>query len=652
MTSFRTSLSLLGLGLAVAPLLAQAAGPAPQLERIRYRNPGLVADLGVGLWCWPLPVDFDNDGDLDLVASCPDKPYNGTYFFENPGGGSFPVFKPGRRISRGLTNACPSYVDGRMRVLTPGQEHPDFFRTGLDEAVKLPLPANVHPNKLRANQWKYVDYDGDGALDIVIGAEDWTDYGWDDAFDRTGKWTRGPLHGLVYLVRNSGTTRRPSYEKPVQVQAAGRPIDTFGMPSPNFGDFDGDGDLDLLCGEFLDGFTYFENTGTRTRPEYAAGRRLQHDDKPLKMDLQMIVPVAIDWDRDGDLDLVVGDEDGRIALVEHAGKVRGGLPQFRAPRYFKQEAEEVKCGALATPTSADWDGDGDEDLLSGNTAGYIEFFENLSGPRVEQPRWAAPRRLSAGGQTIRLQAGYNGSIQGPCEAKWGYTTLTAADWDGDGLTDLITNSIWGKIEWYRNIGTRRKPRLAAVEPVRVAWPGVPPRPAWNWWDPQPGELVTQWRTTPVVVDFNRDGLTDLVMLDHEGYLCFWERRKQGEERVLLPGRRAFLDAQGQPLRLNPGTAGKSGRRKLCVTDWDGDGRLDVLANSENATWLRQVEARGDTWVLQDLGPLDTRNISGHTTSPTVVDWNGDRVPDLLVGSEDGYLYYRRSSRSAAPRAGG
>ena len=29
--------------------------------------------------------DYDRDGDLDLVVSCPDKPYNGLYFFENPG---------------------------------------------------------------------------------------------------------------------------------------------------------------------------------------------------------------------------------------------------------------------------------------------------------------------------------------------------------------------------------------------------------------------------------------------------------------------------------------------------------------------------------------------------------------------------------------
>jgi hypothetical protein len=180
----------------LAALIA-ANSSAQTLERLPYNNPGLVVDLGVGLWAWPLPMDFDGDGDLDLVVSCPDKPYNGTYVFENPDGLKMPVFKPGKRISKGLSNARISYVDGKPRVLSPGSEYPDFLKTGLDNPAKLPLEANVHPNKVRANEWHYADYDGDGKTDLLIGVEDWTDYVWDNAYDENGYWTNGLLKGLV-----------------------------------------------------------------------------------------------------------------------------------------------------------------------------------------------------------------------------------------------------------------------------------------------------------------------------------------------------------------------------------------------------------------------------------------------------------------------
>ncbi len=52
-------------------------------ERLSYRNPGLIIDLGVGLWANPMPMDFDGDGDLDLLVSTNDVPSNGVYFFEN-----------------------------------------------------------------------------------------------------------------------------------------------------------------------------------------------------------------------------------------------------------------------------------------------------------------------------------------------------------------------------------------------------------------------------------------------------------------------------------------------------------------------------------------------------------------------------------------
>lgn len=638
-------------------LVAALAGQPRPLERVAYRHPGLIVDLGVGLWAWPLPMDYDGDGDWDLVVSSGGLPYEGTYFFENPSSAGsqdpMPVFRPAVRVGEYRTNAQVSHNPGLAPVVTtPGERHDRF----LEHSFAMPSPITVNTaeayrstGRIRARQWKLADWEDDGDLDLLIGVGDWGDYGWDDAYDSEGSWTNGPLRGFVHLAM-----RQPdgTLGEPRKLMAAGRPVEVFGMPSPNLADFDGDGDLDLLCGEFLDGFTYFENVGTRADPRLAEGRRLTVNGRHLAMDLQMITPTAIDWDRDGDPDLVVGDEDGRVAWIENLGMMQGKLPTFSEPRYFRQHAESVKFGALVTPHGTDWDGDGDEDIVAGNTAGYIGFIENLGG---YPPRFAAPTLLRAGGKTIRIQAGPNGSIQGPAEAKWGYTTLSVADWDGDGLPDVLANSIWGRVVWYRNVGTRAAARLSTARPVQVDWGGVPRKPAWNWWDPGPTELVTQWRTRPVAVDWNRDGLTDLVMLDHEGYLALFRRVRMGGRLLLHPGARVFdgypvaaYDRRHRPLagstgelRLNHDGAGRSGRRKIDVVDWDDDGRLDVLVNSTSVHWLRNEGDFEGRVHLRDHGELAETALAGHTTSPTTVDWNLDGRRELLVGAEDGFLYWAR-----------
>jgi predicted neuraminidase len=615
-----------------------------KLQPLTYNQPGIVADLGVGLWAWPMPLDYDGDGDMDLVVACPDKPSNGVYYFENPTQDSkvkMPVFKASVRLGPAAHNYQISYVNNQPRILQPGHEFPRDAKTGafdFEHPTKIYPKTNVHENKVRANMWRYVDYDGDGDQDLIVGAGDWTDYGWDHAYDSQGRWRNGPLHGYVYLIVNEGSDTDVKYSaKPRKLQAGGGDIDVYGWPSPNFADFDGDGDLDLLCGEFLDGFTYFENIGQRNAPQYAAGQKLNaKNGQPLVMHLQMITPTAFDWDGDGDFDLIVGDEDGRVALVENTGQFRAGAPVFESPVYFQQEADTLKFGALATPFATDWDRDGDQDILCGNTAGNVGLFENQGTAANGLPKWAAPKLLSVqnddpaspDGKSVRpfrIMAGPDGSIQGPCEAKWGYTTLTAADWDHDGDPDIVYNSIHARIGLLRNDNG-----ILVSEPIESREVESPP--AWYWWQTKSNDALTQWRTTPVFVDFDRDGKLDLVALDQEGFLT----RRSGKQ---LAAERIFVDEDNQPLQLNPKSCGGSGRAKIAVADWDGDNRLDVLVNSENTSWYRNCEDRDGKFVLKKIGNLDRRNVAGHTSAPATCDFDGDGRPDLLVGSENGRIYY-------------
>ena len=209
---------ILGVLIASAWLL-----PAADLERIKYNHPGLVVDLGVGLWAWPMPVDWDGDGDLDLLVDCPCKPYNGIWFFENPGGSKTPVFKAGKRVHASRRNIQVSWVEGKSRYLVPGAE----VSADLVGTKKIYQKNRVEKHrKIRANQWKYVDYDGDGKLDLIAAVGVWDDYGWDNAYNAKGEWTNGPLRGFVYLMRNEGKTAKLNYAAPVKIQAAGKPVGT------------------------------------------------------------------------------------------------------------------------------------------------------------------------------------------------------------------------------------------------------------------------------------------------------------------------------------------------------------------------------------------------------------------------------------------
>ena len=122
-----------------------------------------------------------------------------------------------------------------------------------------------------------------------------------------------------------------------------------------------------------------------------------------------------------------------------------------------------------------------------------------------------------------------------------------------------------------------------------------------------------------------------MILDQEGYLTCQSRASE-EPRI-------FIDEDNHPIRLNARSAGRSGRVKLDVVDWDSDGRLDLLVNSENATWYRNVADRDGKVVLKKIGNLARRNVSSHTTSPTACDFDQDGKPDLVLGAENGLLYF-------------
>ena len=601
-------------------------GPAQRLaepamigtgDRITFGRLGVKGKLSVGLWAHPAPVDIDADGAMDLIVSCADRPYNGIYLFRNLGTNDAPLFDRAEWLGPGKPDVVAADVngDGAVDLVYRGGYFDDVVRNRLSKPMAINISRDYYVG--RDDLWYPVDWDNDGKIDLLNGTSDWREYGWDDAYDSAGRWLRGPLHGFVYFYRNLGNT----YAAPVKL-----PFDQYGSPVPNPVDWDGDGKLDLILANFVDTVFLARNTGSGfTQPQPI-----------LKMDLCMIQPRVVRWHRDGRPSLLIGEEDGRIALAENIAP-KGRQPQLAELRYLEQVDPYLKSGALSRPVSVDWNADGKLDILSGNSAGYLQYFEN-TGTR-EQPQFIDRGYLMASGKPIRRIAGPNGSVQGPAEEKWGYSNLSVADWDIDGKLDVVVNDIWGDVVWHRNIGTAQKPELAPAQSVEVEWDGKPPKPDWVWWEPKPKQLVTQWRTTPKVVDWDRDGLPDLAMLNHQGYLALFRRSRCGDKLCLKPGERIFLELNGRFLNLARGRAGASGRRKIELADWDNDGDLDLITDSdEGPIWYQNVGTQAKP-VMAARGTIINAPLRGHNPTPNVADWNGDGKLDVIVGAEDGFLYY-------------
>ena len=618
--------------------------PSPAMvgvgDRVTYGRGGVRNRLGVGLWAHPAPVDMDRDGNLDLIVSCPDNPFNGIWYFRNLGANGEPLFDRGEWLGPAKKDlvAADANGDGNIDLIFSGGYYSDVAANQLSKPVKVDLPRDIHIG--RDDLWHPVDWDGDGSIDFLTGVSDWRDYGWDDAFNSQGEWTRGPLHGYIYFHRNLGTNQNPRYAAPVKLQAGGRDIDQYGSPIPNPVDWDGDGDLDLLGSDFIDTVTFFRNDGSRRHPQLRAGELLEvqgaQGSEVLKMDLCMIQPRVVRWHPDGRPSLVIGEEDGTVALVENLAP-KGQTPRLAPPRYLEQVDPFVKSGALSRPVAVDWNGDGLLDIISGDSAGYIRYFQNTGSKAA--PVFEDRGLMEAAGKVIRRVAGANRSIQGPAEAKWGYSNPSVIDWDLDGDLDILVNDIWGEVVWYRNDGTRTNPRLAAAQNIEVEWTGRNPKPDWVWWEPQGKQLLTQWRTTPKTIDWDGDGLPDLVMLNHQGYLSLFRRARRGGKLVLLEPERIFVTDSGRFLNLAGGRAGSSGRRKIEFVDWDSDGDMDLIVDSNGGPlWYENVGSQQKP-AMRLRGPLVQVPLRGHSPTPNVADWTGDGKPDLLIGGEDGHFYF-------------
>ncbi|MEZ0579529.1 FG-GAP repeat domain-containing protein [Nocardioides sp. MH1] len=295
--------------------------------------------------------------------------------------------------------------------------------TDFDPAPGSPKHLDRSPGKVAL-----ADLDGDGDLDLAV-AEPLGDVIGDND------------HVAIFMNNGAGrfaarsTSPESTGDNPSDIEPA---------------DIDGDGDLDLVIPNYSSGdLTILVNNGLGNFSPRSTSPETGYD--------TAVAVAAVDVDGDGDLDLAVAQDTAkRVAIL-----VNNGLGNFR-PRFTSPEL------AIADPhdiVAADWDEDGDMDLaVASVNAHWVSVLYNtgvgnyvyrdfitvrqtgnapdalavLDANKDGHPDLAVANRTD-NTVSVMLNNGHGLLTQrttGPEAVGLRPNDLTAADFDGDGDTDL------------------------------------------------------------------------------------------------------------------------------------------------------------------------------------------------------------------------
>ena len=526
---------------------------SPGEPTYRWR-PDAVSELDIGEWY--RFSDIDTDGDLDLLA---EERFSHIRLYRNVGGprepdlrlaadtlrddAGVPIFSDRQNIPNAADIDCDGRTDlliGRLvgtvsryeattaglpgfRLLTDRFENIEIVgnpeaaparpggtgRAAPAGAGPAPLPRGAPWVRHGANTMALSDVDLDGDLDLF----------WGDFFEP----------GLLFI-ENRGSCAAPNLRGEPAPFPLDDPVRTSGYNAPAFGDVDGDGDLDLLIGVL--GGAFNPNTSTVENLIYLP----QGDGGEFRIETRTFlsqidagsesIPVLVDMDGDGDLDLLIGNRvdpavltASRIHFFENVG--HPGAPVFRA-------REPLALGNAFHNAAAfgDLDGDGDLDIILGSWDPELQYLENRGTEERARFEVADP-------EIARLSRGSN-------------AVPALGDLDGDGDLDLLVGEASGTVNHFENTGHPGSPRF---ELRSEAYLGID----------------VGRRSAPLLRDLDVDGDLDLAIGTETAGIAYYENRGSVS--------RAEFEEAPSPF---PAQAELPDLSAPAMGDLDGDGRAELI----------------------------------------------------------------------------
>lgn len=201
----------------------------------------------------------------------------------------------------------------------------------------------------------------------------------------------------------------------------------------------------------------------------------------------------MDWNNDGRNDLLTGDTVGKVQVFLNTNT--NSHPLLFSGKYVRAAGEDIDVGERAAPVATDWNGDGKKDLLAGSMDGSIRVFINAGSD--SEPIMKSPYFLKAGGKDFNT-----GSRSAP----------RVYDWNGDGLKDILTGEMEGHVYLLINTGTNHKPVFERAGKLFLRDGSVIRYP----------DRDNNARSRLFITDWNNDGRTDLLLGGRDGRIILYE----------------------------------------------------------------------------------------------------------------------------------